>query len=333
MAVTGLAAACDASTLGKLDSYTIQEGVMPYFVTVTGRIPVDKLGMILPHEHVVTDLRAHDAPGFGLVDEADVVRVMRPQIEAARAAGVTAIIECTPAGVGRNVLALRALSTAAGFPLVASAGTYREAYMPSWVREMDDEQLVDWLRREVNEGMDGTDIVGGIIKLAVSDTGITALEEKVLRAAGRVGAQFGVTVASHTTAGRSAVEEADILGSEGLPPERFVWVHTQAEPDMGYHKEMAARGCYLEYDGIGAGADSAADAEQIGQVFAWGYQERVLLSQDAGWYKPGERDGGEQTPYDFLPKEFLALLRQKGFSQDDIRLLAETNPKRAFARG
>ena len=305
---------------------------MPHFVTVTGKVDVSRLGMILPHEHVVTDLRAHDAPGFGQVDEADVVRVMRPHIEAAKAAGVTALIECSPAGVGRNVLALRALSQATGFPIVASAGTYREAYMPSWVRAMDDKQLVAWLRREVNEGMDGTDIAGGIIKLAVSDAGITPLEERVLRAAGKVGAQFAVTIASHTVAGRVALAEADILSSEGLPPERFVWVHTQAEPDAGYHKELAARGCYLEYDGISVGADLRAYAQWIEQVFAWGYRERVLLSQDAGWYRPGEPDGGTQTPYDHLPRAFVPYLRQRGFSEDDLCLLTETNPKRAFAR-
>jgi len=306
---------------------------MLYVMTVTGRVDVARLGMILPHEHVVTDLRGQDAPGFGLVDEADVVRTMGPRIEEARAAGVTAMIECTPAGVGRNVLAMRALSRATGFPIVAAAGTYREAYMPYWVKEMDDEQLAQWLRAEVTEGMDGTDVIGGFIKAAVSDSGITALEERVLRAMGRVGGQYGVTVASHTIGGSLAVQEADILGSEGLPGERFVWVHAQAEPDLGYHRELASLGCYIEYDGIRVAADPAESAEMIQRMSDWGFAERLLLSQDAGWYKPGEPGGGEQVPYDYLPRNFLPFLRDRGFSEADVRLLTASNPQRAFGRG
>ncbi|MHB0877806.1 MAG: phosphotriesterase family protein [Anaerolineae bacterium] len=305
---------------------------MSYFVTVTGRIDVDDLGMILPHEHVVTDLRPHDAPSFGRVDEADVVRVMRPHIEAVRAAGVTAIVECTPGSIGRNVLAMRALSRATGFPIVAAAGVYREQLMPEWVRHTDDEQLVERLRGEVMDGMDGTEITGGFIKLAVSDTGVTDLEERVLRAAGRVGSQYGVTVASHTVGGASAVREADILAEEGLPPERFVWVHTQTEPDLGYHREVAGRGCYLGYDGISKGSDLDAYAVWVRRAFEGGYQERVLLSQDAGWYRPGEPEGGAQRPYDYMPRVFLPLLLRSGFSQEDVTLLTDANPKRAFAR-
>ena len=306
---------------------------MSYLMTVTGSIPVDALGMILPHEHVVTDLRPPDTPGFGEVVEAEVVAAMTPYIEAARQAGVTALIECTPAGVGRNVRALRALSRATSFPIVASAGTYRDQLIPEWIRVLSDQEMDCWLRGELTVGIDGSDVLGGLIKLAVTDTGITPLEERVLRAAGRVGAELGVTVASHTVGGRLAVQEAELLAAEGLPAERFVWVHAQTEPDMGYHRALAQRGCYLEYDGIGEGSDPDAYIRRIRGAFGWGLGSRVLLSQDAGWYRPGEPSGGEKASYDFLPRAFLPLLVENGFTESDIRLLTEENVKRAFARG
>ncbi len=306
---------------------------MAYLETVTGKVDVEELGMILPHEHVVTDLRSPTTPGFGEVDVDDVVAVMTPYIEAARAAGVTALIECTPAGVGRNVLALRALSVATRFPIVAAAGTYRDALIPEAIRKLSDEGLDGWLRGEVNEGMDGSDIVGGFIKLAVTDVGITPLEERVIRAAGRVGAEFGVTVAIHTTSGSLAVEEANMLTQEGLPPERYVWVHAQNEPDGGYHREIGERGCYLEYDAIRGETDLGAYGQLIRRACDWGLGERVLLSQDAGWYRPGLPGGGDQRPYDFLPRSFLPYLQGRGFSAEQVKLFSETNPKRAFARG
>jgi phosphotriesterase-related protein len=300
-----------------------------YLRTVCGPVEVGRLALILPHEHVFTDLRPPDTPGFGQACIGDVVAVMRPHLEAARAAGVSAIIECTPLGVGRNVRALRALAEATSFPIVASAGAYREPFMPQWVREASEQALMRWLRQELCVGIDDTDIVGGLIKLACNDP-MTVAEAKLLRAAGRVGAELGVAIACHTPSGRLALEELGIVTGEGFPAERFVWVHAQNEPDMGLHRELASRGCYVEFDGIAEEADLNAYIEWISALFRADLQDRVLISQDAGWYCPGEPGGGQIRPYDFLPRRFLPLLRANGFSEGDIRLLTVENVARAF---
>ena len=62
----------------------------------------DELGFILPHEHIFVDLRTPDVPGFAEAETDDVVRLMAPQVEAAKAQGVTALVECTTGGVGRR---------------------------------------------------------------------------------------------------------------------------------------------------------------------------------------------------------------------------------------
>ena len=58
--------------------------------------------MILPHEHVFVDLRTWDQPGYAEAAPEDVVTLMAPEVERAAAVGVTAIVECTPEGVGRR---------------------------------------------------------------------------------------------------------------------------------------------------------------------------------------------------------------------------------------
>ena len=78
--------------------------------TTLGQFEAGQLGMILPHEHVFVDLRSWDQPGYGEADPDDVVRLMTPEIEAARAAGVTAIVEPSTVGVGRRVDILLAVS-------------------------------------------------------------------------------------------------------------------------------------------------------------------------------------------------------------------------------
>jgi len=197
---------------------------------------------------------------------------------------------------------------------------------------LSDDGLDRWLRAELSQGMDGTEVLGGFIKLAVSDGGITPTEERLIRAAGRVAGELGVAVAIHTATGAMAVRELDLLTKEGLPAERYVWVHAQSEPDLGYRREVGARGGYLEYDGIRADADLDAYADWLQQAADWGLADRVLLSQDAGWYRPGEPHGGEQAPFDFLPRAFLPRLRRAGFGADDVARFTAENPQRAFAR-
>src|SRR5919112_5205854 len=106
---------------------------MAVLVTTLGPKSLGELGTILPHEHVFVDLRTPDTPGYAEAETADVVRVMAPQIDKAREAGVTAIVEPSTVGVGRRADILKAVSEATGFPLVVPTGVYREPWVPGWV--------------------------------------------------------------------------------------------------------------------------------------------------------------------------------------------------------
>ena len=105
-------------------------------MTTLGPKRADELGTMLPHEHVFVDLRRWDQPGYGEADPAAVVALMTPEIERARAAGVTAIVECSTVGVGRRADIDQAVSASTGFPLVvrpgsiASLGSPRGPMMP-----------------------------------------------------------------------------------------------------------------------------------------------------------------------------------------------------------
>ncbi len=93
--------------------------------TTLGAFESTQLGMILPHEHIFVDLRTPDTPGQGQAPVEDVVRLMAPELERARALGVTALVECTPEGVGRRVDLVKAVSQAAEF-----SGGGRHRHLP-----------------------------------------------------------------------------------------------------------------------------------------------------------------------------------------------------------
>lgn len=304
---------------------------MSDLITSHGPLPATALGLILPHEHIFVDLRQLDTPGFGEAETADVVRCMAPELERARAAGVTALVECTPEGVGRRADLVLAVARAANFPVVLPTGIYREPWVPDWARAASEDELAAWMQTELEQGIRETGVRAGFIKLSAGDDGLTPLESKILRAAARAAQANGAVIASHTIRARVVADQLDILAALGHSPQRFIWVHTQAEPDFAQHLTLARRGVWLEFDGIG-GQDDAAYIDRIRRVLEAGFGDQVLLSMDRGWYSPGQPGGGTPKPFTYLSETFLPALRAAGFDDATIRQLTVANPFRAFAR-
>ena len=305
---------------------------MAALITTLGPKGRDDLGMILPHEHVFVDLRTWDQPGYGEADADDVVRLMTPEIEAARDGGVTAIVEPSGIGVGRRADILLAVSRATGFPLVAPTGVYREPWLPPWVRDASEEALRDWMIGELTGQIESSGVQAGWIKVAATDEGITDAEAKVLRAAAGASAATGATIGSHTLRGAVAREQLAIVERAGGTAERFVWIHAHREPDVTIHHELADRGVWIEYDGIGDEGSDPMFLDLVHRALDAGLAHRLLLSQDRGWYDPAQPGGGSPKPFTYLVETFLPKLAESGVDAGTIDRLMCDNPFLAFAR-
>lgn len=306
---------------------------MPRLITTLGPKGADEVGTILPHEHVFVDLRTWDQPGYAEADPPAVVALMAPEIERAREAGITAIVECSTVGVGRRADIDKAVSEATGFPLLVPTGVYREPWVPAWVRESSEDALYDWMLRELEDEIESSGVQAGWIKLSAGDDGLTPTETKILRAAARAAKATNALIGSHTIKGRVVRDQLDIIEASGLTPDRFVWIHTQAEPDVDLHVEMARRGAWIEYDAIGSDdLDDAFFVDRVQRVLDAGLAGRLLLSQDRGMYDPAQPGGGTPRPYTYLTERFLPRLRTAGVDEAAIEKLTRTNPFEAFAR-
>lgn len=311
--------------------------------TVGGPMPVPDRGLLLPHEHLFLDLRGPDAPGYGEADPEAVLAMMRPHLQDLKNQGVVGLVECSTVGVGRNVRLLSHLAEATGLAIVAPTGVYSESSAPRFLLAMSEGELEERLTGEIETSIDGTAVHAGFIKLASSPLGLTEFERRVLRAAARVARVTGVTIASHTITGATALEQIDILEAEGLSADRFVWIHAHMEPDHALHREAARRGAYVEFDNIGAHRAGAANpfpafalADEtavalVTRMVDGGFADRLLLSQDAGWYDAGRAGGGSPRGFTYLLDEFVPQLTDAGLG-DAVGLIVERNPWRAFAR-
>lgn len=306
---------------------------MAQLITTLGPKRADELGLILPHEHVFVDLRTWDQPGYAQAEIPAVVALMAPEIDKARAAEVTALVECSTVGVGRRPDILKAVSEATGFPLVVPTGVYREPWIPDWIQAATEAELREWMTGELLDEIKPDEVKAGWIKLSAGDDGLTECEAKVLRAAAGAGLTTNAVIGSHTIRGQVVRDQLNIIERVGYSPERFIWIHTQAEPDFELHIEIARRGAWIEYDAIGS--DQLSDdffLERIQRVLDAGLSDHLLLSHDRGWYDPALPGGGTPKPFTYLSETFLPKLRQAGVDDPTIRQLTQLNPFRAFGR-
>ena len=304
--------------------------------TVTGTINAADLGRTLPHEHLFTDLRGPRVPGYAVANPTQVISVMLPYLEELTALGVTGLVECSTMGVGRNPLIMKALSEKSGMNIIAPTGVYREAYVPTDIREKSVEELANLWTKDITTGIDDTGIKAGFIKMAVSDDGITKLEAKNLEAAVITSQETGAIIASRTIGGKLAQEEMALLEGYGLDLSSFIWTHAQSEPDHQFLLEAAKKGVYISIDAIGSGW--VPDEDMLDSTIALieaGYTDRILLSHDAGWYDPsqpyGQPLGSGIRGYTALFTLFLPELRKRGINEEIIDQITINNPGEAFS--
>ncbi len=299
--------------------------------TVRGPIAPESLGMTLSHEHVMVDFAGAAVTGPHRWDRAEVVAKMMPWLLQARERGVRSLVECTPNYLGRDVRVLAALSEATGMHLLTNTGLYREPHVPEDVMSLAPEELADRWIREWEDGIDGTAVRPGFIKIAINKGALVPVQRLIVRAAALTHLSTGLTVACHTNDSPSAHEALDIVERAGMDPGRFIVVHAHNMPGAAEQDALAERGCWLSYDNIGGGQPISAYVDLVALAVERGRAERVLISHDAGWYHVGEPGGGVVRPITAISDEFLPALRRRGLGGPVEETLLVHNPRRAFA--
>jgi len=305
--------------------------------TVSGRIPAAELGFVLPHEH--TGIQLWHVPNrwdyWELTpDDAFVL----PDLAAYRAAGGGTLVDLTLPGVGRDPLRLRRYAEASGVRIVMGTGWYRTAYYPPEARidrrSVDD--LADELVAGIEGGVDGTDVRPGIIgEIGTDKPWLTALEERVHRAAGRAARRTGLAITTHSVMSAVGLAQLRVFEEEGVDPARVVVGHADSYPVLDHYLEIIRRGANLEFDFLGM---SFTPMERHGEprivdlareLIDRGHADRLLLSQDVCHNSQLTAYGG--NGYVHLFRTFLPQLRAAGVPEAAIQQMTVLNPARILA--
>jgi phosphotriesterase-related protein len=302
-------------------------------LTVAGPVPAASLGTTLAHEHVLVDFAGADKVGRDRYDADEAFARILPHLRAVRAAGCTTLVECTPAYLGRDPRLLLRLAEASGLTLLTNTGYYGAnggRHLPAHALEETAEQLAARWTAEFEDGIEGTGVRPGFVKSGVGKGPLSPVDRKLVRAAAITHRRTGLTVYVHTGDGAAALDSVAALQAEGVAPDAYVWVHAQNETDRETHVRAAQAGAWVSFDGVSPEAlDGHVDA--VLEMTRRGCLRRLLVSQDAGWYRVGEPGGGSYRGHTFLFEAFVPALEKRGFTQDEVRTLLVANPAEALA--
>ncbi|MFP5342869.1 MAG: phosphotriesterase [Candidatus Limnocylindria bacterium] len=310
---------------------------MAHVQTVLGPVDPAALGVTLPHEH--TQIALWHVP-----DRWDYWQLTRdPELIAAelgafRDAGGGTIVDVTPAGVGRDPAWLQDVARATGLHVVMGAGWYRTAYYPPelLVDRRSVDSLADELVREIAEGVGDSGVRPGIIgEIGTDKPWLSALEERVHRAAGRAARRTGLAITTHAVMSAVGLDQLDVLEAEGADPTRIVIGHADSYPHVDHYLAIVERGASVEFDFLGM---SFTPQERLGEgrvidalreLLSRGHVERILLSQDVCHDSQLSHYGG--NGYTYLARTFLPRLREAGVSDAEIETMTVANPRRLLA--
>jgi phosphotriesterase-related protein len=301
-------------------------------VTVAGPIAPDQLGTTLPHEHVMVDFIGAEKVSRDRYDPEKVFETVLPHLKRVREAGATAFVDCTPAYLARDPALLKRLSQASGLHILTNTGYYGaragQFLTKHALTETADQLAARWIA-EWTGGIEDSGVRPGFIKIGVDKGPLNETSRKLVRAAARTHLKSGLTIACHTGDGAAAMEEMELLREEGVDASAWIWVHAQNEADRTLFERAAARGGWVEFDGVGPDSIER-HVELVSYMKERGRLNRVLISQDAGWYSVGEPGGGKFRPYTSIFEQFLPSLAKAGFSREEIHTLMAKNPAEAF---
>jgi phosphotriesterase-related protein len=337
--------------------------------SVTGDVDSADLGICLPHEHILNDVRSWWSPTnqigvdsesfknaavspeiswelrqdpFGnltncVMDDAELA--IRELMMFASLGGVS-VLEATSVSIGRDLPRLRDISVATGLTIIAGTGFYLDSSQPKEIKRMSREEIADIMRLDLEVGVDGVR-PGFIGEIGVS-ADFTDAERRSLEAACMVQLEAKLPMQVHLPGWfRLGHQVLDVCEGMGVNPEAVVLCHMgPSGSDTRYQLSLARRGAWIQYDMVGMElyyADQSvqcpSDEENALNILGLsdaGHANQILISQDIFLKSLLRSNGG--PGFSHILQYFVPRLIRHGASNDLIQQFLVTNPRTMFEK-
>lgn len=341
---------------------------MKQIQTVTGVLRTEEVNRICPHEHLILDMtheavepktEAEKALFYGdirmenlgllrrnpyvvrtnlILDSIDdAVQEVKPIMDC----GVNLLLDLTSVGLGRDVKKLKEISQKSGLNVACGCGLFVHDSRVEAYQDWSEEQIAEWMLKEIREGIGDTGIRPGVIGEIGTSEVLYPMERRALIAAARVSVETGLPVFIHTYPwSRAGLQAIDLLMSNGVPAKNICICHLDVTFDEEYIMLALDRGVYVEFDNLSKEfyfepADGAfaggpfetdvARARMIKKLIERGYVSQLLLADDVCLKASLVKYGGWGYAHAFT--NFASMLKMEGVSEKDIHKILDENPK------
>jgi len=339
-------------------------------ITVRGPVKPSVLGRVMMHEHLHCDI--YDWEKHELITEEKPITQQRRELLMKEA--VPYLRKCNDYGchayVDVDMPPYRAWPTfyaeasrEANIHIILCTGSYCEVEVGYyWAKKPEDtiwpfvrkasvEELADYFVREITEGIHGTEVHAGAIKLGSFQPQMTTAEKKAFLAGARAQKETGVTITTHCTRIGAETSQLQIFVDESVDLDRVVVGHTARHlmnpESRKICMEWMERGAnflptnlFILEDRdywIHARAHSSywyhwrPLVEAIHEIFDAGLGDKIVLGLDWSFDSvegPFPTIWGSPPPYLHMFTHTLPAFRKMGLTDEEEEAIMVKNPQR-----
>ena len=302
--------------------------------TVTGELLPEQMGITSAHEHIQLQsdpVQREKSMAFAIAD-----------LKRSKELGLKTIIDVTPT---RDVRGLKEVSLATGVNVVCCTGFYllNDEQQTFKVADFESHMI-----REIEDGIQGTQIRPGVIKVAVRGLPITDGERNVLIAAANVQKRFNLPICTHAVSG--CAEQQEILEQAGADLNHCYYSHVEAtfgwsgrnvEQEIEYLAKVVGKGSTLSYNNFGNWNHTKPEdlALIINELVKRGFDSRMVATMDLTWSFENDNlkilwsdtnEGGEDRTYSYLLRKAVPWMKENGVPEKSVNKFILDNPRRIF---
>jgi len=309
--------------------------------SVLGPLDTANLGFTLSHEHVLTASAGIQQTFPEFIDRQGTIEAGVTQLRQVYAEGVRTLVDVTTLDLGRDIRLLEEVSRRSGVQIIPATGIWRDIPRVFWGATPD--MIAPLFIREIQEGIEGTGIKAGVIKVANDMGGVTPEGEIILRAAARAHKATGVPISTHTWAPeRVGEQQVAIFEDEGVDLNRVYVGHSNDTTDTEYLLGLLRRGVWLGLDRYPGGRMPGTPnweqrTDTAKRLLDAGFGERIMISHDwsvsiliVNRQMQAQRAQYNPDGYLFVSRRVVPRLKELGATDGDIENIFVNNPRRFF---
>lgn len=303
--------------------------------TVLGTIDSSELGSTLLHEHLAISSAGIPQvfPQFMDKDAAQEAGIR--ELDAAYSEGIRSYVDVTTMDLGRDMGVITAIAEQSKVHVIIATGIWLDIPR-ALITGVTPDQLAAAFVREIEVGIENTNIKAGIIKVATSEQGVTPGNELVLRAASRAAIHTGVPISTHTSA-RAKVgnDQIAIFEDEGVDLKKVYIGHSDGTDDLEYLRGLGIKQCVIGMDTYGSGLNWEERTAIVAALIEQGYETKTALSHDIALSFLRVPDQERTVPSNpdgicLISRKVLPRLRELGISNSSIEAMMIDVAKNLF---